>query len=100
MELSDWFNTTHLASLYDILGKWNLDLSAKDKDFCKINEDFTLDTMPIEILDTCIAEMEGLSIHNDTNTLQREISLQPLFKGLNGLQQTKDELHKVDVYTT
>ncbi|KAA6338530.1 MAG: hypothetical protein EZS28_052692, partial [Streblomastix strix] len=31
-ELNDWSNATHLASLYDILGKWNLDQTAKDKD--------------------------------------------------------------------
>ncbi|KAA6369583.1 MAG: hypothetical protein EZS28_034889, partial [Streblomastix strix] len=45
-ELNDQSNATHLASLYDILGKWNLDQTAKDKDFSIINEDCTLDTMP------------------------------------------------------
>jgi hypothetical protein len=42
--------------------------------------------MPKDISDACIDGLKGLSIHNDTNTLEREISLLPLFMGLNGLQ--------------
>ncbi|KAA6315404.1 MAG: hypothetical protein EZS28_055428 [Streblomastix strix] len=34
-ELNDWSNATHLAALYDILGKWNRAQTATDKE-CKI----------------------------------------------------------------
>ncbi|KAA6377968.1 MAG: hypothetical protein EZS28_026506, partial [Streblomastix strix] len=81
-ELNDWSNATHLASLFDILGKWNFDLTAKDKDFSIIIEDYTLDTMLKDIADPCIDGLKGLPIHNDTNTLDRDISLLPLFMGL------------------
>ncbi|KAA6359371.1 MAG: hypothetical protein EZS28_045102, partial [Streblomastix strix] len=98
-ELNDWSNATHLASLFDILGKWNLDLTAKDKDFNIINEDCTLDAMPKDIADACIEGLKGLSIHNDTNTLEREISLLPLFMGLNGLQHLGQQ-YKETAYST
>ncbi|KAA6382292.1 MAG: hypothetical protein EZS28_022183, partial [Streblomastix strix] len=90
-ELNDWSNATHLASLYDILGNQNLDLTAKDKDFSIINDDCTIHTMPKEIVDACIDGLKRLSIHNDTNTLEREISLLPLFMGLNGLQHLGEQ---------
>ncbi|KAA6384978.1 MAG: hypothetical protein EZS28_019498, partial [Streblomastix strix] len=90
-ELNDWSNPTHLASLYDIIGKLNLDLTAKDKDFNIINDDCTLDQMPKAIADACIDGVKALSIHNDTNTLEREISLLPLFMGLNGLQHLGEQ---------
>ncbi|KAA6383281.1 MAG: hypothetical protein EZS28_021192 [Streblomastix strix] len=99
-ELNDWFNATHLASLYDILGKWNLDLNAKNKDFSINNEDCTLDIMPKDIAEACLSGLRILTIHNNTNILQREMSLLPLFMGLNRLQQTKDMQYKEDSYTT
>lgn len=45
MEINDWSNAAHLASLYDILGKWSLELTAKVKDFSVINENYTHDIM-------------------------------------------------------
>ncbi|KAA6373867.1 MAG: hypothetical protein EZS28_030606, partial [Streblomastix strix] len=85
-ELNDQSNATHLASLFYILGKWNLDLTAKDKHFSIINEDCASDQMLKDIADACIDGLKGLSIHNDTYTLEREIRLLRLFIGHNGLQ--------------
>ncbi|KAA6371694.1 MAG: hypothetical protein EZS28_032778 [Streblomastix strix] len=50
-KLNDQSNTTHLASQYHILGKWNLDLTVNDKYFSIINEDCTFDIMPAGIAD-------------------------------------------------
>ncbi|KAA6395556.1 MAG: hypothetical protein EZS28_008919 [Streblomastix strix] len=47
--------------------------------------------MPKKIAASCIEGMKGLLIHNDTNTLEREISLLPLFMGLNGLQHLGEQ---------
>ncbi|KAA6383067.1 MAG: hypothetical protein EZS28_021407 [Streblomastix strix] len=100
-ELNDWSNAHHLASLHNILGSWNVDLTAKDDNISNtVSQDCTLEAMPIEIADACIQGLKGLTIHNDTNTLAREISLLPLFMGLNGLEQTKDKQYKEDAYTT
>ncbi|KAA6400165.1 MAG: hypothetical protein EZS28_004313 [Streblomastix strix] len=82
-QLNNWSNATHLASLYEILGKWNLDLTTKDNYFCKINEDCIIDIMPVGITDACIERLKGLIIHNDTNTLEGEASLLPLFMDNN-----------------
>ncbi|KAA6362807.1 MAG: hypothetical protein EZS28_041666, partial [Streblomastix strix] len=100
-ELNDWSNAHHLASLHNILGSWNVDLTAKDDDISNtVSQDCTLEAMPIEIADACIQGLKVLTIHNDTNTLAREISLLPLFMGLNGLEQTKDKQYEEDAYTT
>ncbi|KAA6357736.1 MAG: hypothetical protein EZS28_046737, partial [Streblomastix strix] len=89
------------ASFHNILGYWNVDLTAKDDDISNIvSQDCTLEAMPIEIADACIQGLKVLTIHNDTNTLAREISLLPLLMGLNGLEQTKDKEYKEDAYTT
>ncbi|KAA6368285.1 MAG: hypothetical protein EZS28_036188, partial [Streblomastix strix] len=48
-ELKDQSNATHIASLFDILGKLNLDFTVKDKDFCIINDDCALDQMPKQL---------------------------------------------------
>ncbi|KAA6403782.1 MAG: hypothetical protein EZS28_000692 [Streblomastix strix] len=85
-ELNDLSNATYPVLLFDILGQWNVDLTAKDKDFSIINDDCTLDQMPKDMADACIETVKGVQIHNDTNTLEREISLLSLFIGLNGLQ--------------
>ncbi|KAA6398181.1 MAG: hypothetical protein EZS28_006293 [Streblomastix strix] len=100
-ELNDWSNAHHLTSLHNILGSWNVDLTAKDDDISNtVSQDCTLEAMSIEIAEACIQGLKGLTIHNDTNTLAREISLLPLFMGLNGLEQTKDKQYKEDTYTT
>ncbi|KAA6364943.1 MAG: hypothetical protein EZS28_039530 [Streblomastix strix] len=100
-ELNDWSNAHHLASLHEILGSWNVDLTAKDDDISStVSQDCTLETMPIEIADACIQGLKGLTIQNDTNTLTREVSLLPLLMGLNGLEQTKDKQYKEDAYTS
>ncbi|KAA6395906.1 MAG: hypothetical protein EZS28_008566 [Streblomastix strix] len=90
-ERNDWSNATHLASLFDILGKWNIDLTAKDMNICIIIDDCILDQMPKDTADVCIDGLKELSIHNDTNTLEREISLLSLFMGLNGLQHLGEQ---------
>ncbi|KAA6383794.1 MAG: hypothetical protein EZS28_020680 [Streblomastix strix] len=100
-ELNDWANATHLASLYDILGKWNLDLTSKDlssKDFSIINDDCTIEPMSKQIADSCVQGLKQLTIHNDTNILEREITLLPLFMGLNGLQQVSAQ-YKEEAYS-
>ncbi|KAA6366862.1 MAG: hypothetical protein EZS28_037611 [Streblomastix strix] len=99
-ELNDWFKATHFASFYDILGKWNLEFTAKDNDFSISNEDCTFDQKPKDIAAAFIEGLKELSILNDTNTLQREMSLLSLFMGLNGIQQTKDMQYKEDAFTT
>ncbi|KAA6387183.1 MAG: hypothetical protein EZS28_017289 [Streblomastix strix] len=90
----------HLASLHNILGHWNVDLTAKKDDDISnsVSYESTLEAMPIEIADTCIQSLKELTIHFDTNTLSREISLLPLFMGLNRLEQTKDKQYKEDAY--
>jgi hypothetical protein len=53
--LNDWSNATNLASLFEILGKWNIDLTAKDNEINHtINADGTLEIMSIDIADACI----------------------------------------------
>ncbi|KAA6314447.1 MAG: hypothetical protein EZS28_055582, partial [Streblomastix strix] len=100
-ELHDWSNAHHLASLRNILGSWNVDLTAKDDHISNtVSQDCTLEAMPIEIADACIQGLKILKIHNDTNTLAREISLLPLYMGLNGLEQRQDKQYKEDAYTT
>ncbi|KAA6401015.1 MAG: hypothetical protein EZS28_003454 [Streblomastix strix] len=100
-ELNDRSNAHHLASLHNILGSWNVDLTAKDDDISNtVSQDCALEAMQIEIADACIQGLKGLNIHNDINILAREIRLLPLFMGLNGLEQTKDKQYKEDAYTT
>ncbi|KAA6398656.1 MAG: hypothetical protein EZS28_005819 [Streblomastix strix] len=100
-ELNDWSNALRLASLHNILGSWNEDLIAKDDDISNtVSYDCILEAMPIEIADACIQCLKGLTIHIDTNTLAKKISLLPLFKGLNGLEQTKDKYYKEYTYIT
>ncbi|KAA6369518.1 MAG: hypothetical protein EZS28_034954, partial [Streblomastix strix] len=100
-ELNGWSNAHRLASLHNILDSWNVDLTAKYDDISyTVSQDCTLEAMPIEIADVCIQGLKGLKINNDTNTLAREISLLPLFIGLNGLEQTKDKQYEEDAYTT
>ncbi|KAA6381612.1 MAG: hypothetical protein EZS28_022860 [Streblomastix strix] len=100
-ELHDWSNAHHLASLRNILGSWNVDLTAKDDHISNtVSQDCTLEAMPIEIADACIKGLKILKIHNDTNTLAREISLLPLQMGLNGLEQRQDKQYKEDAYST
>ncbi|KAA6365398.1 MAG: hypothetical protein EZS28_039075 [Streblomastix strix] len=94
MEVNNQSNATHLASLYEILGKQNLDLTAKNKDFSIIDDDYTLDIMPKDIADACIDELKGLQIHNNTTTLEREISILPLFRILNGLQNLGEQYNE------
>ncbi|KAA6404472.1 MAG: hypothetical protein EZS28_000023 [Streblomastix strix] len=52
-----------------------------------------------DIADACIDGLKGLSIHNDTNALEREISLLSLFMGLNGLQHLGEQ-YKEAAYST
>ncbi|KAA6394379.1 MAG: hypothetical protein EZS28_010094 [Streblomastix strix] len=72
-ELNDWSNATHPVLLYDILGKWNLELIAKGKDFRIFNEDCTPDIMLVELSEVCFEGLIRLTNHKDTNTFVRKL---------------------------
>ncbi|KAA6345873.1 MAG: hypothetical protein EZS28_052132, partial [Streblomastix strix] len=93
--INDWADMTHLASLRDILDKWNVDIEISYAEYIEkkqkrefgqqITDDGTIDKMDDELAQACIDGLKNLTIHNYPQAIAMEVSLLSVFSGLYGI---------------
>ncbi|KAA6363246.1 MAG: hypothetical protein EZS28_041227, partial [Streblomastix strix] len=93
--VNDWENASHLASLREILDKWNIDIEMSYKDYAQqqhdriygvqINDDGAIEQMNDELAQACVDGLKNLEIHNYPQPINMEVSLLSVFCGLYGI---------------
>ncbi|KAA6352730.1 MAG: hypothetical protein EZS28_051743, partial [Streblomastix strix] len=93
--VNDWENASHLASLREILDKWNIDIEMSYKDYAQqqhdriygvqINDEGTIEQMNDELAQACVDGLKNLEIHNYPQPINMEVSLLSIFCGLYGI---------------
>ncbi|KAA6374579.1 MAG: hypothetical protein EZS28_029894, partial [Streblomastix strix] len=93
--VNDWENASHLASLREILDKWNIDIEMSYKDYAQqlhdrkygiqINDEGTIEQMSDELAQACVDGLKNLDIHNYPQPINMEVSLLSIFCGLYGI---------------
>ncbi|KAA6384833.1 MAG: hypothetical protein EZS28_019640 [Streblomastix strix] len=93
--INDWANMTNLASLREILEKWNVDIEVSYAEYGKqlqermlnqqINNDGMIEPMSNELAQACIDGLKNLTIHNYPQAINMEVSLLSIFSGLYGI---------------
>ncbi|KAA6389502.1 MAG: hypothetical protein EZS28_014971 [Streblomastix strix] len=93
--VNDWENASHLASLREILDKWNIDIEMSYKDCTQqqqdriyveqINKDGAIEQMNDELAQACVDGLKNLEIHNYPQPISMEVSLLSIFCGLYGI---------------
>ncbi|KAA6362211.1 MAG: hypothetical protein EZS28_042262, partial [Streblomastix strix] len=93
--VNDWENASHLASLREILDKWNIDIEMSYKDYAQqqhdriygvqINDDGAIEQMNDELAQACVDGLKNLEIHNYPQPINMEVSLLSIFCGLYGI---------------
>ncbi|KAA6356808.1 MAG: hypothetical protein EZS28_047665 [Streblomastix strix] len=87
--INDWENVSHLASLREILDKWNIDIEMSYKDYAQqqhdriygvqINDEGTIEQMNDELAQACVGWLKNLEIHNYPQPINMEVSLLSIF---------------------
>ncbi|KAA6363417.1 MAG: hypothetical protein EZS28_041056, partial [Streblomastix strix] len=95
--VNDWENASHLASLREILDKWNIDIEMSYKDYAQqqhdriygvqINDDGAIEQMNDELAQACIDGLKNLEVHNYPQPINMEVSLLSIFCGLYGISK-------------
>ncbi|KAA6399734.1 MAG: hypothetical protein EZS28_004740 [Streblomastix strix] len=90
--VNDWENASHLASLREILEKWNLDIEMSYKDYAQqqhervygiqLIDDGKNEQMNDELAQACVDGLKNLEIHNYPQAINMEVSLLSIFSGL------------------
>ncbi|KAA6396553.1 MAG: hypothetical protein EZS28_007921 [Streblomastix strix] len=93
--VNDWENSSHLASLREILDKWNIDIEMSYKDYAQqqheriygvqINDDGAIEQMNDELAQACVDGLKNLEIRNYPQPINMEVSLLSIFCGLYGI---------------
>ncbi|KAA6358381.1 MAG: hypothetical protein EZS28_046092, partial [Streblomastix strix] len=93
--INDWANMTNLASLREILEKWNVDIEVSYAEYGKqlqermlnqqINNDGMIEPMSNELAQACVDGLKNLTIHNYPQAINIEVSLLSIFSGLYGI---------------
>ncbi|KAA6379291.1 MAG: hypothetical protein EZS28_025183 [Streblomastix strix] len=93
--INDWKNVSHLASLREILDKWNIDIEMSYKDQAQqqhdriygvqINDDGAIEQMNDELAQACVDGLKNLEIYNYPQPINMEVSLLSIFCGLYGI---------------
>ncbi|KAA6364429.1 MAG: hypothetical protein EZS28_040044, partial [Streblomastix strix] len=93
--VNDWENVSHLASLREILDKWNIDIEMSYKDYAQqqhdrifgvqIKDDGAIEQMNDELAQTCVDGLKILKIHNYPQPINMKVSLLSIFCGLYGI---------------
>ncbi|KAA6321422.1 MAG: hypothetical protein EZS28_054556, partial [Streblomastix strix] len=93
--VNDWENASHLASLREILDKWNIDIEMSYKDYAQqqhdriygvqVNDEGTVEQMNDELAQACVDGLKNLEIHNYPQPINMEVSLLSIFCGLYGI---------------
>ncbi|KAA6394722.1 MAG: hypothetical protein EZS28_009747 [Streblomastix strix] len=93
--VNDWENASHLASLREILDKWNIDIEMSYKDYAQqqhdrisgvqIKDDGTIEQMNDEFAQACVDGLKNLDTHNYPQPINIEVSLLSIFCGLFGI---------------
>ncbi|KAA6360967.1 MAG: hypothetical protein EZS28_043506 [Streblomastix strix] len=93
--INDWENVSHLASLKEILDKWNIDIEMSYKDSAQqqydriygvqINDEGTIEQMNDELAQACVDGLKNLGIHNCYQPINMEVFLLSIFCGLYGI---------------
>ncbi|KAA6382096.1 MAG: hypothetical protein EZS28_022377 [Streblomastix strix] len=93
--VNDWENSSHLASLREILDKWNIDIEMSYKDYAQqkhdrifgvqINDDGAIEQMNDELAQTFVDGLKILEIHNYPQPINMKVSLLGIFCGLYGI---------------
>ncbi|KAA6378480.1 MAG: hypothetical protein EZS28_025993 [Streblomastix strix] len=90
--VNDQENASHLASLREILDKWNIDIEMSYKDYAlqqhdrkygvQINDDGAIEQMNDELAQACVDGLNNLDIHNYPQPINMEVSFLSIFCGL------------------
>ncbi|KAA6404433.1 MAG: hypothetical protein EZS28_000054 [Streblomastix strix] len=90
--VNDSENASHLASLREILDKWNIDIEMLYKDYAQqqhdrvygvqINDEGTIEQMNDQLAQACVDGLKNLDIHNYPQPSNMEVSLLSIFNGL------------------
>ncbi|KAA6369682.1 MAG: hypothetical protein EZS28_034791, partial [Streblomastix strix] len=90
--VNNWKNSSPLASLREILDKWNIDIEISYKDCAQqqhdriygvqINDDGTIEQMNDELAQVCVDGLKNFDIYNYPQPINMEISLLNIFCGL------------------
>ncbi|KAA6400162.1 MAG: hypothetical protein EZS28_004310 [Streblomastix strix] len=93
--INDWENVSHLASLREILDKWNIDIEMSYKNYAQqqhyriqlvqINADGTIEQVNDELAQACVDGLRNLEIHYYPQLSNMEVSLQSKFSGIYGI---------------
>ncbi|KAA6360880.1 MAG: hypothetical protein EZS28_043593, partial [Streblomastix strix] len=93
--VNDWENASHLASLREILDKWNIDIEMSYKDYAQqqhdriygvqINDDGVIEQMNDELAQACVDGLKNLEIHNYPQPINMEVSLLSVVSGIYGI---------------
>ncbi|KAA6361263.1 MAG: hypothetical protein EZS28_043210, partial [Streblomastix strix] len=88
--VNDWGNASHLASLREILDKWNIDIEMSYKDYAQqqhdriygvqINDNGAIEQMNDELAQACIDGLKNLDIHNYPQPINMEVYLLSIFR--------------------
>ncbi|KAA6365851.1 MAG: hypothetical protein EZS28_038622 [Streblomastix strix] len=93
--VNDWENVSHLASLREILDKWNMDIEMSHKDYAQqqhdricriqIKDGGTIEQMNDEFAPACIDKLKNQEISNYPQSINMEVSFLRIFSGLYGI---------------
>ncbi|KAA6369599.1 MAG: hypothetical protein EZS28_034874 [Streblomastix strix] len=93
--INDQGNASHLASLREILDKWNIDIEMSYKDYAQqqhdriygvqINDEGTIEQMNDELAQACVDGLNNIEIHNYPQPINMEVSLLSIFCGQYGI---------------
>ncbi|KAA6360687.1 MAG: hypothetical protein EZS28_043787 [Streblomastix strix] len=93
--INDRENASYLASLREILDKWNIDIEISYKDYAQqqhdrvygvqIKDDGTIEQMNDELAQASVDGLKNLEIHNYPQPINMEVSLLSIFCGLYGI---------------
>ncbi|KAA6374380.1 MAG: hypothetical protein EZS28_030092, partial [Streblomastix strix] len=93
--INDQENASHLASLREILDKWNINIEMSYKDYAQQQHDRvygvqikdvgTIEQMNDELVQACVDGLKNLDIHNYPQPINMEVSLLSIFCGLYGI---------------
>ncbi|KAA6379474.1 MAG: hypothetical protein EZS28_024998 [Streblomastix strix] len=93
--INDQENVSHLASLREILDKWNIDIEMSSKDYAQqlhdrkygvqVNDEGSIEQMNDELAQACVDGLMNLDIRNYSQPINMEVSLLSIFCGLYGI---------------